>query len=221
MGALVDSSMYVFFPGVLHLGHAFTLTKAEFAVGYQRLLGKRALFPFGFHCTGMPISAAADKLKREIATYGNPPQFPAPPVEEEDDAPEASVVADVAAAAGGAVAAVAAAGAAGGAEEKKDEASAAKPKKKGKLANKTSTLKFQWQIMKSMGVPDDQIAKFADAKHWLNYFPPIGKTDLARLGMKIDFRRSFITTDVNPYYDAFIRASPCLHSSFLFLLLSF
>ncbi len=185
---------------MLHLGHAFTLSKAEFAVGYQRLLGKRALFPFGFHCTGMPISAAADKLKREIASYGNPPQFPVAPVaEEEDEAPEVAVAVDVAAA-GGAVAV-----AAGGAEEKKDDASAAKTKKKGKLANKTSTLKFQWQIMQSMGVPDDQIAKFADAKHWLNYFPPIGKTDLARLGMKIDFRRSFITTDVNPYYDAFIR----------------
>lgn len=42
--------------GVLHLGHAFTVLKAEFAIGYQRLLGKRALFPFAFHCTGMPIA---------------------------------------------------------------------------------------------------------------------------------------------------------------------
>lgn len=29
--------------------------QAEFAVGYQRLKGKRYLFPFAFHCTGMPI----------------------------------------------------------------------------------------------------------------------------------------------------------------------
>ncbi len=62
--------------GVLHLGHAFTLAKAEFAVRYQRLRGKRALFPFGFHCTGMPICASADKLKKEVAKFGNPPQFP-------------------------------------------------------------------------------------------------------------------------------------------------
>ena len=34
---------------------------------YQRQLGKRALFPFGFHCTGMPISSAAIRLQREIA----------------------------------------------------------------------------------------------------------------------------------------------------------
>lgn len=41
--------------GSLHLGHAFTISKIEFGAGYQRLLGKRALFPHGFHCTGMPI----------------------------------------------------------------------------------------------------------------------------------------------------------------------
>lgn len=41
--------------GPLHLGHAFTISKIEFATGYQRLLGKRALFPHGFHVTGMPI----------------------------------------------------------------------------------------------------------------------------------------------------------------------
>ncbi|CAF5129807.1 unnamed protein product [Rotaria sp. Silwood1] len=39
----------------LHLGHAFSLSKCEFAVGYQRLRGKHCLFPFGFHCTGMSI----------------------------------------------------------------------------------------------------------------------------------------------------------------------
>ncbi len=63
-------------PGVLHLGHAFTLAKVEFACRYHRLRGKSTLFPFGFHCTGMPIAACADKLKREVATYGNPPVFP-------------------------------------------------------------------------------------------------------------------------------------------------
>jgi leucyl-tRNA synthetase len=41
--------------GSLHLGHGFTFSKIEFAVGYQRMLGKRALFPHAFHVTGMPI----------------------------------------------------------------------------------------------------------------------------------------------------------------------
>ena len=41
-----------------------------------RLLGENALFPFGFHCTGMPIQAAANKLKAELEQYGCPPVFP-------------------------------------------------------------------------------------------------------------------------------------------------
>ena len=44
-------------------------------MAYYRLRGRRALWPFGFHCTGMPIKACADKLKREIELYGNPPTF--------------------------------------------------------------------------------------------------------------------------------------------------
>lgn len=44
--------------GSLHLGHAFTISKIEFGAGYQRMLGKRALFPHGFHCTGMPIKVS-------------------------------------------------------------------------------------------------------------------------------------------------------------------
>jgi leucyl-tRNA synthetase len=41
--------------GALHLGHAFTITKIEFAAGYQRMLGKRVLYPHAFHVTGLPI----------------------------------------------------------------------------------------------------------------------------------------------------------------------
>ena len=52
------------------------MTKCDFAVGYQRLLGKKCLYPFAFHCTGMPIKACADKLKREMEDFGYPPKFP-------------------------------------------------------------------------------------------------------------------------------------------------
>ena len=52
--------------GSLHLGHAFTVSKIEFAAGYQRMKGKRALFPMGFHCTGMPI-----KVRTRVLTMGD------------------------------------------------------------------------------------------------------------------------------------------------------
>ena len=73
---------YPYMNGRLHLGHTFTITKAEYMVGYQRLLGKQCLYPFGFHCTGMPIKACADKLKREMEDFGFPPKFP---IEKEED----------------------------------------------------------------------------------------------------------------------------------------
>ena len=77
---------YPYMNGYLHLGHAFSMSKAEFAVRYQRQRGKNGLFPFGFHCTGMPIQAAANRLKMEIAngqTRSKQPEAPTKPVEEE------------------------------------------------------------------------------------------------------------------------------------------
>ena len=46
---------YPYMNGMLHLGHAFSLSKLEFASAYHRLKGEEVLFPFAFHCTGMPI----------------------------------------------------------------------------------------------------------------------------------------------------------------------
>lgn len=42
------------------------MSKCEFQVRFQKQLGKNAIFPFGLHCTGMPIHAASFRLKREI-----------------------------------------------------------------------------------------------------------------------------------------------------------
>ena len=67
---------YPYMNGRLHLGHAFSLTKAIFRAQYERQKGKNVLFPFAFHCTGMPIQAAANKLKAEINQFGCPPAFP-------------------------------------------------------------------------------------------------------------------------------------------------
>jgi leucyl-tRNA synthetase len=64
-------AQYPYMNGVLHLGHAFTLTKAEFMARYQRLLGKRVIFPFGFHCTGMPICVRLRPLSRRLLFVGS------------------------------------------------------------------------------------------------------------------------------------------------------
>ncbi len=45
--------------GHLHIGHAFSLTKSVFRAQFERHQGKNVLFPFAFHCTGMPIQAVS------------------------------------------------------------------------------------------------------------------------------------------------------------------
>lgn len=169
---------YPYMNGRLHLGHTFTISKAEFAVGYERLKGKRCLFPFGFHCTGMPIKACADKLKNELDQYGFPPVFPVEPVEKEEEEAETPDLAD--------------------------PTKRAK-KTKSKVAAKTGNMIYQWDIMKSLGIEDTDIRRFTNPQHWLKYFPPLAKDDLKALGLRVDWRRSFITTDANPYYDSFVR----------------
>jgi len=62
---------YPYMNGLLHLGHAFSLSKLEFGAAYHRLRGSNVLLPFAFHCTGMPIKASAAKLAREIQQFGN------------------------------------------------------------------------------------------------------------------------------------------------------
>lgn len=50
---------YPYSNGHLHIGHGFSLTKALFRAQYERHQGKNVLFPFAFHCTGMPIQAVS------------------------------------------------------------------------------------------------------------------------------------------------------------------
>jgi tRNA synthetases class I (I, L, M and V) len=50
---------YPYSNGMLHIGHAFSLTKAVFRAQFERHQGKNVLFPFAFHCTGMPIQAVS------------------------------------------------------------------------------------------------------------------------------------------------------------------
>ena len=136
---------YPYVNGKLHLGHAFSFTKCEFTARYKKLMGYNVLFPFSFHCTGMPISAAAQKLNDEITQYGE-----------------------------------------------------------GKIPDKVGDKMTQYNILKMSGVDQEEIKKFVDPLYWLKYFPPVGKTDLKAFGGAIDWRRSFITTSMNPYYNSFI-----------------
>ena len=122
-------------------------------------------------------------MKTEIETYGCPPQFP-----EDDPEVRAKMEAEIAAA-----------------EEAKKSADNKGKGNKTKLVQKTGTgIVRQWNILKKM-VNEDEIPQFQDALYWLSYFPPIGVEHLKNFAAGVDWRRAFITTFVNPYYDAFIR----------------
>ena len=168
---------YPYMNGRLHLGHAFSLSKAEFQSRYQRLQGKNVLFPFGFHCTGMPIAAAAKRVAKEF---------------KEDPDTVAHIREKM--------------------EKKKEEAKKNKEDKKGKKDKKDEKSEkekkapmTQVEILKEVGVADEDLHKFAEPEFWLEYFPPYAKADLEKLGINADFRRSFITTEKQKYYDNFVQ----------------
>jgi leucyl-tRNA synthetase len=128
---------YPYMNGRPHLGHALTICPLEFSCRYQELLGKNVLFPFGFHGTGMPIVACANRLKEELTTGRRDGQ--------------------------------------------------------------------QCTTLLKMGVEDQDLEKFIDPKFWLKYWPDVAKQDLEIFGISADFSRSFITTDMNPHYDSFVK----------------
>ncbi|KAG9130513.1 hypothetical protein Leryth_026695 [Lithospermum erythrorhizon] len=169
--------------GYLHLGHAFSLSKLEFAAAYHRLRGANVLLPFAFHCTGMPIKASADKLAREIERFGNPPQFPV--AQEENTETDGKQE--------------------GGNEENQTAPGGKFKGKKSKAVAKAGGDKYQWEIMRSYGLTDAEIAEFQNPYHWLTFFPPLAVEDLKAFGLGCDWRRTFITTDMNKYFDSFVR----------------
>jgi len=122
---------YPYMNAYSHLGHFYTLMRTEAMARYKRLRGHNVLFPQGWHCTGTPIEAAAQRIR-----------------------------------------------------EKEDT---------------------QWKIMRDMGFADADIAKFGDPEQWVHYFPKEYHKDYEAAGVSIDWRRSFITTSLNPHYDKFVR----------------
>ena len=61
---------YPYMNGSLHLGHAFTVFKVEFAAGFERMRGKRVLFPLGYHATGMPIKVGMKPIYLTASLMG-------------------------------------------------------------------------------------------------------------------------------------------------------
>ena len=122
---------YPYMNGYFHIGHTFSLMRAEVFARYKRMQGYNVLFPFAFHCTGTPIIAAAQRIA-------------------EDE-------------------------------------------------------KAQIEILRQMGITTEEIHNFSDPLYWTSFFPKETMKDLKNLGASIDWRRSFITTSLNPHYDAFIK----------------
>lgn len=173
---------YPYMNGTLHAGHGFTASKVEFTAGFRRMTGARALFPLGYHVTGMPIKACADKLVREVEMFGK--NFERCPVEDvvETSVPEPPAPTQA---------------------ETKTDITKFKAQK-GKASAKTVKTKYQFQIMLAQGISLEEIHKFSDPYHWIEFFPPLAKKDLTAFGARIDWRRQFVTTDANPYYDNFV-----------------
>ena len=157
---------YPYMNGRLHLGHAYSMSKCEFTVRYKRLKGYNALWPFGYHVTGMPIVGASEKLRREFQNHT-------------DNISEWSAEQE---------------------NKFKAEIEIAKKDKKYKIATKLP----QYTILKMLNVPEPEIKNFIDPQYWCRFFPPHAVEDLKNFGVMVDHRRSFITTDLNPYYDSFI-----------------
>ncbi|RMZ71551.1 hypothetical protein GMOD_00006676 [Pyrenophora seminiperda CCB06] len=129
---------YPYMNGSLHAGHSFTVSKVEFAAGFARMQGKKSLFPMGFHCTGMPIKACADKLVNEGKLLGK--NFEG---YTEEDAAEDKANATPAV-------------------STKHEDVTKFTAKKGKAASKVVKKKYQFQIMQALGIPKEEIHLFAD-----------------------------------------------------------
>ena len=137
---------YPYMNGTLHLGHAYTICRADFIARYKTLKGFNVLFPFAFHGTGMPIVACANKLKIELDKYKNT-----------------------------------------------------------NINFNNLPKNSQVKILYDMGIQVDELNNFIDPYYWIKYFPIKAKQDVQLLGAKIDFSRSFYTTDANPYYDSFVK----------------
>jgi leucyl-tRNA synthetase len=99
-----------------------------------------------YHFNG--LKASSDKIIREMEMFGENFERYEPPAPQVDEEPAAAA---------------------------SQTASSARVDKgkKGKIAAKSTGHKYQFQILESIGVPREEVKKFADPYYWLTYFPPI------------------------------------------------
>lgn len=81
-----------------------------------------------------------------------------------------------------------------------------------KAVAKTGTAKYQWQIMRMLGLDDSEIIKFTDASYWLDYFPQHCISDVQKMGLKVlSFEIIHVLNNLISVYKA------VFYSSFLFI----
>ena len=54
--------------GLLHMGHIFSYTQADFVARYQRMRGKTVFYPMGFDDNGLPTERLVEKVKKVRAS---------------------------------------------------------------------------------------------------------------------------------------------------------
>jgi valyl-tRNA synthetase len=56
--------------GLLHMGHIFSYTQADFIARFQRMIGKNVFYPMGFDDNGLPTERLVEKIKgKKAAQY--------------------------------------------------------------------------------------------------------------------------------------------------------
>ncbi|KAL6122171.1 leucine--tRNA [Nucleospora cyclopteri] len=164
---------YPYMNGKLHLGHLYSISKADIFSYFKEMQGFNVLFPFSFHCTGMPIAASAQKLREEIAG-------------KKVDVSVISILASLG-------------------FSRKCSLECKQNMEDGCcggcMKDVISTEEFQLNFTDKF----QPIKNFVDPNFWCRVFPPYAKNALCDFDGNIDWRRSFITTSLNCYYDSFVR----------------
>lgn len=69
--------------------------------------------------------------------------------------------------------------------------------------------------MRSLGLNDQDIAKFANAEHWLEYFPPLAVKDLKQMGVKVTNSNNITTVLFSFFVLAFLEMT---HGSLIYVM---